>query len=59
MDFVTLTEASRILGISKRRIYQLIVDGRIKKYKRLGKSLLLKEDVLNLLTPISVSETQS
>ena len=57
MEFISIKDAARILGISERHIYLLITKGKITKYKRLGKSLLNRQDVISLLEPKAIKES--
>ncbi len=56
-DFITIPEASKLLQRKPRHVYQLIKQGKLEKYKQLGKSFVLRRDVLELLVPKPESES--
>lgn len=56
-DFITIPEAAKLLQKQPRHIYRIIKDGKLKKYKQLGTSFVLRRDVIELLIPKSVDES--
>jgi len=56
-DYITFDEAAKILDRSIPRIYQLIADRKLTKYKPiLGKAKLKKSEVEQLLVPEKIKE---
>ena len=46
---VSVSEAARLIGVSRTRLYQLIRDGRLRKIKSGGRTLLLVQDLRDYL----------
>lgn len=44
-DFITVSEAAELRGVSRAAIHELISRGRLISHKLLGRVVLLKEDV--------------
>jgi len=51
---ITIKETCKILNISIPRVYQLAKEGKLTRYKKMGKSIFDKKEVLELLKPKAV-----
>lgn len=52
---VSVSEAARLIGVSRTRLYQLIRDGRLRKIKSGGRTLLLVQDLRDYLGSLAES----
>jgi excisionase family DNA binding protein len=46
-DLITISQAAKLRGVSRRAIYQLIYRGRLKAYERYGLMLVSRKEVEN------------
>lgn len=51
--FITISEACKLLSVSRVTIYDLINTGQLKKHKIRRATRLLRSDVMNLVNQIS------
>lgn len=57
-DFLTVKEASQMLGISNRHLYRLTSKKKIPYYRPLGKLLFKREELQNLIERGRVSSNE-
>ena len=50
-EFISIPEAARMLKVSIVTIYCYINEGRLTKYKKINRPLLLRKEVEELLIP--------
>ena len=61
-ELIRVSEAAGVYGCDRRRIYQLISEGKLKSYEMFGLILVEKNDVLELsmtITPRGVPRKKS
>ncbi len=51
-EWVKINDAAKILGISRSTVYRYSESGKLPIYKRVGKSMIKREDIEKLLADI-------
>jgi len=54
--YLTISDAAKVLGKSVPRVYQLIKEYNLQKFKVPGKTLLLREEVEKLNEPQPIKD---
>ena len=60
-DFVTITEATRIMGVSRWTLYRLVKDGKLQTYTsgiRRNTKLVKRTDLVALMTPTPIERDE-
>ena len=50
-EYFTVEEAAKELGVSKTWIHKLLETEKLTKFRRMGKTLILKEEVADMNKP--------